>query len=145
MLVSPQEVSPQDAAITIVETDRLAAKMHKDVYAMRVAMVSLAAATAFGLLIIGLVPSIGAVVAGTTAVVAATIPVSLVGATARARDRAFSRRYLFTIGFWGLFFAGTIITGMYLYPQAPGFWIPAAILCATPPVAFIVAGNRAAH
>ncbi|AWB86092.1 hypothetical protein [Mycetocola zhujimingii] len=141
--MSPYEINPQDAAITLAETDRLAAKMSKDVYAMRAAMASLAAATAFGLILIGLVPSIGAIIAGTAAIVAASIPVSLVGATARARDRAFSRRYLLTIGFWGLLFAGAILIGMYLFQQVPGFWIPAAILCAIPPVAFIITGNRA--
>lgn len=90
--MSSPEVDPQDAADTLAETDRLDAKMSKDIYAMRVAMVSLSAATAFGLLKVGLVPSIGAIIAGTAAIIAGTVPVSLVGATARARDRAFSRR-----------------------------------------------------
>lgn len=141
--MSSHEVHPQDAATILAETDRLAAKMSKDVYAMRVAMVGLAAATVFGLLIIGLVPSIGAIIAGTVAIVAASIPVSLVGATARARERAFSRRYLVTIGCWALLFAMTIVIGMFLLPQVWGFWIPAAILCAIPPVAFVITGSRA--
>ncbi|MCR2784022.1 MULTISPECIES: hypothetical protein [unclassified Microbacterium] len=141
--MSSHEVDPQDAAATLAQTDRLAAKMSKDVYAMRVAMVSLSAATAFGLLIIGLVPSIGAIIAGTAAIVAATVPVSLVGATARARDRAFSRRYVLTIGCWGLLFAATIVIGMLLFPHVWGFWIPTAILCAIPPVAFVITGSRA--
>ncbi len=141
--MSSHEVHPQDAAMTLAETDRLAAKMSKDVYAMRAAMVSLAVATVFGLLVIGLVSSIGAIIAGTVAIVGATIPVSLVGATARARDRAFPRRYLLTIGCWALLFALTIVVGMFLFLQVWGFWIPAAILCAVPPVAFVITGSRA--
>jgi len=141
--MSSHEVHPQDAATILAETARLAAKMSKDVYAMRVAMVGLAAATVFGLLIIGLVPSIGAIIASTVAIVAASIPVSLVGATARARDRAFSHRHLLTIGCWALLFAVTIVIGMFLFLQVWGFWIPAAILCAIPPVVFVITGSRA--
>lgn len=140
--MSTHEANAQNAAATLAEADRLAAKMRKDVYAMRVAMTSLAAATAFGLLVIGLVPSISAIIAGTVAIIAASVPVSLVGATARARDRAFPRRYLFTIGCWGLLFAAAIFIGMFHFPQMPGFWIPAAILCAIPPLSFVIAGTR---
>lgn len=140
--MSTHEANAQNAAATLAEADRLAAKMSKDVYAMRVAMTSLAAATAFGLLVIGLVPSISAIIAGTVAIIAASVPVSLVGATAQARDRAFPRRYLFTIGCWALLFAAAIFIGMFHFPQMPSFWIPAAILCAIPPLSFVIAGTR---
>ena len=141
--MSTHEVNPQDAAAALAKTDRLAATMSKDVHAMRVAMVGLAVATVFGLLLIGLVSSIGAIIAGTVAIIAASLSVSLVGVTARARDRAFARRYLLTIGCWALLFAMTVVVGMFLFLQEWGFWIPAAIVCAIPPVAFVIAGHRA--
>ena len=140
--MSPDEVSPQDAAITLAETDRIAAKMHKDVYAMRVAMVTLAAATIFGLLIIGLIPSISTVIAGTIVLVAVAILLAYVGAAAGARDRAFRRRYLLTTGCWALLYVAAIWIGTTTFHQVPGFWIPAAILCAIPPVIFVITGSR---
>lgn len=136
------ESTAHDAAAALVEVDRVAVLLRKDVHAVRVALLGWAAANVFGLLLIGLDPSLVTVLAGTAAILGGTVPLAVVGAGARARDRDFSRRYLITIGTWTVLFSATILIGMNFLQGVPAFWVPASVLCAVPAVALVVSGSR---
>lgn len=138
----PRGSGLREAETALVEVDRVAALLSKDVHAMRVALLTWAGFNVFGLLLIGLLPSLVTGVAGTVAIVGSSVPVMVVGARARARDRDFARRYLITIGIWSVLFAATIQIGMNFLLEVPAFWVPASLLCAVPAITLVVTGTR---
>lgn len=128
-------VDRQAAAASLAAADELAAGMRKDVSAMAVAVAGSGIGSATAMLIIGLVGmngSVGAIVAGTIFLIGSMIPLLVVGVTAKAKAAAFTRRYLFTIGAWGVIYAVGMIIGGFLLPGVAAFWIPVAILSAVP-------------
>lgn len=142
---SPGEPTAHDARAALIDVDRVAAVMRKDVSALRAAMLGWAGANVVGLLLVGLVPSLAAVLSGTALILAASGPVALVGSRARARDLDANRRYLHTIAAWTALFVPTVLIGVTFFHEVPAFWVPASLLCAAPLVLFVWSSRRRAR
>lgn len=129
------EITREDAIAALAKSDALAANMHKDLSAMRIAMAAFGIGSAAAMLLIGLVGMAGqpgALVAGIVLLIAAMIPLQIVGVRAKARVSKFTRRYLVAILVWGAVYSAGMIIGGFAFPLIPAFWIPAALLSAVP-------------
>ncbi|MGJ0202978.1 hypothetical protein [Leucobacter sp. gxy201] len=140
------EITREEAAAALAKTDLLAANMRRDLTAMRVAMAAFGIGSAGAMLIMGLVGmggQPGALVAGVVLLIAAMIPVQIVGVRAKARVSKFARRYLIAILVWGVVYAAGMIVGGFVFPLVPAFWIPAAVVSALPGLWFAATARDA--
>lgn len=141
--ISSGSISNADAREALAAADRSAEALRKQTIAVRVAMAGFAIASLAGVIILGLVPMPGGMIGGLTFILGSAVALAVVGATAKARPKAFTRRYLLTIGIWAAIYVATMLIGMNLLPGVAAFWIPAAIVSALPGLWFAIYGaNR---
>ena len=135
-------ISQAEAREALAAVDRSAETMRRQTIAIRVAMAAFAIASLAGVLILGLVPMPGSMIGGLTFILGAAIALAVVGATAKARPAAFTRRYVLTIGIWAVLYVAALMVGYTLLPGVAAFWVPAAIATALPGLWFVATEVR---
>ncbi|MCW4457264.1 hypothetical protein [Microbacterium sp. MPKO10] len=137
-----QNPQSQDAAAALERAESSSAALRKHTIGVRVAMACFALASAIAMLMFGFVPLPGGIIGGTFFAVGAAVSLSIVGVTARARSRDFTRRYLIAIFSWAIIYVAALLVGWVAFEQAPAVvWIIGAVLVAVPGAWFAITSS----
>lgn len=132
-------IDNQSATDALEAADRSSTLIARRARGLRWTVVAFSAATAAGLVLIGLGPRPVGIILGTVLIAAAGTTLGAVGATSSALPPGFRRRYALTITAWTALYVAVLLTGLLAFPGAAGFWAAGAIACAVPGIWFTVA------
>lgn len=132
-------IDNQSATSALEAADRSSTLLARRGRALRWTVVAFSAATAAGLLLVGLGPRPVGIILGTVLIGGAGGALGAVGATSSVLPPGFRRRYAITIAVWTVLYATVLVTGLLAFPGSVGFWTAGAIACASPGVWFALA------
>lgn len=106
---------------------------------VRWTMIAFSAASAIGLVLIGLGPRPVGIIVGTAFIMGAGSCLGVVGGTSGASPLRFRRRYAATLGSWAFLYPLALLVGLLAFPGSAPFWVCGALLCAAPGLWFFSA------
>ena len=116
--------------------DRSSSLISRRALGLRWTMVAFSAATAAGLLLVGLGSRPVGILVGTMLIAAAGGAMGVVSATSSVLPPRFRRRYATTIAVWAILYMTALLVGLLALPGSETFWVVAAAACAAPGVWF---------
>lgn len=99
---------------------------------LRWTMLAFSAATAAGLLLVGLGPRPFGIILGTMLIAGAGGALGAAGAASSALPSGFRRRYAITIAVWTAVYAAVLTVGLLAFPGSVAFWLLGAVVSAVP-------------
>lgn len=106
---------------------------------LRWTMLTFSAATAAGLLLVGLGPRPFGIIFGTVLIAGAGGALGAAGAASSALPAGFRRRYAITIAVWTAVYAAVLLVGLLAFPGSVAFWVLGAVVSALPSMWFSLA------
>lgn len=135
-LRSPSE---SDLVAALDQSEKSAARLHKRTAGLTVAVLGFSLASAIAVLFFGFVPRPWGIVGGVSFVVASSVVLAIVSATAKAYQRSFARRWFVTIVVWALNYVLVVVVSTTVLSPAPiWFWVCGAVLVALPGIWFTI-------
>lgn len=106
---------------------------------LRWTMLAFSAATAAGLLLVGLGPRPFGIIFGTVLIAGAGGALGATGAASSALPAGFRRRYAITIAVWTAVYAAVLLVGLLAFPGSVAFWVLGAVASVVPGLWFSLA------
>jgi len=103
---------------------------------LRWAMLAFSAASAAGLILVGLGPRPLGIILGTILIAGAGGALGALSAASSALPRGFRWRYATAIAVWTALYAGVLLVGLFIFPASVTFWVSGAALSAAPSLWF---------
>ncbi|ACZ21153.1 hypothetical protein Sked_12110 [Sanguibacter keddieii DSM 10542] len=106
---------------------------------LRWTMLAFSAATAAGLLLVGVGPRPFGIIFGTVLIAGAGGALGATGAASSALPAGFRRRYAITIAVWTAVYAAVLLVGLLAFPGSVAFWALGAVASVVPGLWFSLA------
>lgn len=127
------------ARTTLDAAERSSTLIVRRTRGLRWTMLVFSAATAAGLLLVGLGPRPVGIILGTLLVAGSGGALGAAGAASSALPRGFRRRYAITIAVWTAVYAAVLLVGLLAVSGSVAFWVLGAVVSAVPGLWFSLA------